>query len=275
MLSGAIMAVIYFLGYIFLIVIPASDSPYYERFSPIISDEYSAIDILIFGWNCFLLIVLWVPFFISLLPALLGGNPSITTGNIISIILTLTPAILGPTSALVIIWNKQIVIYLDRKFNPTHEKQQYEFNELVVANVKRLEQAQWATKKQYFQEAKRIYITIRNSLKPFEENVKSKDLRIQIRKQRRQLALEGKIRDMDDFIAHTSYEKTIEQITLLCNEGQYKQALRETWDLEFLLQNIETNYSKYNLPVPSQLDDQHKEVDQFIQELSKYKPEEI
>lgn len=274
LLSGAIMAVIYFFGYIFLFVIPASDSPVIGRYFLISSEEFSTMDILTFGWSCFILILLWVPFFVSLLPTLLGGNVTITTDNIIDIILAITPAIVGSTFAFVIIWKEQTVHYWNKKLNPNKEKQQNQLNELVGTNSRRLEQAQWAIKKQYFQEAKRIFITIRDSLNDFEENVESKNLRIQIRKQRRQLALEEKIRDMDDFVTHTYYEKTIIQINQLCSEKQYKRALRETWDLLLLLQDIETKHKKYNLPVPSQIEDQYKEVDQRYQELLENHPPE-
>lgn len=275
LLSGVIMAVIYFIGYIFLYVIPASDSPSYYRYAPITSEEYTTMDILSFAWSCFLLTFLWVPFFISLLPSLLGGNTIIPSDDLIYMILAVTPAIVGPTLAFFLVRYEQIVYNWNKILNPNREHQLEQWNELVVVNSKRLEQANWAIKKQYFKEAKRSFITIRDSLNDFKEKAESKDLRIQIRKQRRQLALEGKIRDMDDFMAYTEYEETKEQIIRFLREEQYRRALGEIQDIRFLLSTIETQYTKYDLPVPSQLENQSSEVDQLDEELSKsYKLEE-
>lgn len=270
LLSGVIMAVIYFLGYIFLFVIPAGDSTPYYRYDPITSEDYTTMDILTFAWSCFLLIFLWVPFFISLFLSLLGGNTTTPTDDIISMVLAVTPAIVGPTLAFILVWIEQIVYYGNKILNPNREKQLEQWNELVVANSKRLEQADWAIKKHYFKEAKRTFMTIRDSLNDFEESAEAKDLRKQIRKKRRQLALEGKIRDMDDFMTYTDYENTIEQITRFLSEKQYRRAFGEIQDIRFLLRTIKTEYKKYDLPVPSQLDDQFSEVDRLDEELSKY-----
>lgn len=148
------------------------------------------------------------------------------------------------------------------------------FKDLVVTNSRRLEQAQLAIKKRDFQRAKSIFISIRASLNNFEDNAKLKDLRKEIRKQRRLLALEGKIQDMDNFMTHMKYEAIKDQLLRLYNEKQYKSALQETSDFLFLLRTIDIKYQKYDLPEPSQLDDQRSEVYKLYQKLLRYKPDE-
>lgn len=265
LLSGAIMSVIYFVGYIFLHVIPASDPT--SRY--ITSEEYTIMDILTFAWNCFLLIFLWVPFFILLLTSFLGGNTLILPDDLISMTLAVIPAIVGLILAFFFLWYEKIVYNWNKIQYPNQEQQLEQWNELIVVNSRRLEQAKWAIKKQYFKEAKRSFITIRDSINGFEEKVESKDLRLHIRKQRRHLALEGKIRDMNDFVAYTEYEETKDQIIRSLSEEQYRRALGEIQEIRFLLSTIKTQYPKYDLPVPSQLADQYSDIEHLDEELSK------
>ncbi len=172
-------------------------------------------------------------------------------------------------------WKERVVYYWNKIFYPRKNEQIAQLNELVLTNSKRLEQALQEIEKQNFEEAQRIFTLMRYSLDIFEKDATFREIRKNIRIQRRQLALDEKIRDMDDFLTYSNYQEIKEQIITLFNAKKFRPALEESRELLFLLQDIETKFQKYNLLVPSQIEDQYKEVKLLNNELrEKYKPEE-
>ncbi|MFW9994737.1 MAG: hypothetical protein ACFFD4_22030 [Candidatus Odinarchaeota archaeon] len=164
---------------------------------------------------------------------------------------------------------------MKRIFSRTKKKQQVQLNELILANANRLEQVHQEVQNRNFEEAKAVITLMRDNLNVFYRGAESIELRKQIREQQRRLDLEAKIRDMDNFLTYSHYEETKEQMIAFQRAKKFSHAIREAWKSLLLLQDIEELCQKYDIPVPSRLENQIKEIKRLYKKFLKNKPEEM